>query len=52
MATIVAERVKKEGRPVEPRAGQAAVYRTLQDRFNSLWRSLKGEFIAHRAGSN
>jgi xylulokinase len=49
IATIVAERVRRKPRPVEPRAGNAALYRSLQDRFNSLWRSLGGEFKAHRA---
>ncbi len=49
IADVLAERIKKGSRPIEPRAGNAAVYRALQDRFNSLWRSLSGEFKAHQA---
>jgi xylulokinase len=49
---IIAERVKKASRPIEPRPGNAALYRRLQDRFNSLWRSLGGEFKAHRAATS
>jgi sugar (pentulose or hexulose) kinase len=49
IADVVAERVKKGNRPVEPRAGNAGVYRVLQERYNSLWKALKGEFKAHPA---
>jgi len=49
IADVVAKRVKKGSRPVEPRAGNAGIYRVLQDRYNSLWRSLKDEFKAHQA---
>jgi D-xylulose kinase len=52
IADIVSERVKKGSRPIEPRTGNAALYRSLQNRFNSLWRSLRGEFKAHRALSS
>jgi xylulokinase len=51
IADVVAERIKKGSRPIEPRAGNVSVYRALQDRFNSLWRSLSGEFKAHQAVS-
>ncbi len=51
IATIVAERVKTGLRPIEPHAGSGAVYRSLQKRFHSLWKTLRGEFKAHRTFS-
>jgi xylulokinase len=37
---------------VEPRAETFALYEELQDRFNSLWHTLKQEFKIHRKTSN
>jgi xylulokinase len=48
VAGIVAERVRLQRSLVEPEPRRFAVYDALQDRFNSLWRSLAGEFKAHQ----
>jgi xylulokinase len=45
---IVRERVKLDRLAAEPMPANAAVYETAQARFNSLWRSLKGEFERSR----
>ena len=48
IAEIVAERVRRGRRVVEPELRHFAAYDALQERFNSLWRSLVGEFEAQR----
>jgi xylulokinase len=40
--------VKLEETVVEPRPEKFALYEELQDRFNSLWKTLKQEFQTHR----
>ena len=45
---IVRERVKLDRLAAEPIPGNAPVYEAAQARFNSLWRSLKGEFDRSR----
>jgi len=45
---ISRERVKKEKLAVEPQAKNAALYDSLQERFNSLWKTLTDEFKAHK----
>lgn len=42
--------IKKEGRPVEPQPGTFSLYEHLQERFNSLWKTLKPEFGSKRTG--
>lgn len=49
---IVAERVRTGRRRVEPRAPSSVLYGELQRRFNSLWKTLRHEFQAHRAFSS
>ena len=44
--------VKLEETVVEPRPEIFALYEELQDRFNSLWQTLKQEFQIHRKTSN
>jgi xylulokinase len=44
--------VKLDGNAIEPRTETFALYGELQDRFNSLWQTLKGEFEIHRKTSN
>jgi len=44
--------VKLDGNAIEPRTETFALYGELQDRFNSLWQTLKGEFDIHRKTSN
>jgi xylulokinase len=48
VADIVSERVKTARTMIEPDKKRSALYRELQARFNSLWRTLVGEFKAHR----
>ncbi|MFQ6070367.1 MAG: xylulokinase [Candidatus Aminicenantales bacterium] len=48
IADITGEMVRKEGRAVEPEPRTFPVYEFLQQRFNSLWRTLAQEFKAHR----
>jgi xylulokinase len=48
IAEIVAERVKTARTAVEPQPKNFSVYDSLQDRFQSLWRTLAGQFKAHR----
>jgi xylulokinase len=43
----VAERVKTAKTPVEPQKKNFAIYDSLQERFNSLWKTLEGQFKAH-----
>lgn len=45
---IVRQRVKKEKLAVEPQTKNSAVYDSLQERFNSLWKTLTEEFKAHK----
>ena len=40
--------VRLEGRAVEPRSETSRLYQELQERFNSLWQTLKQEFQIHR----
>jgi xylulokinase len=44
--------VKLEETVVEPRPETFPLYEELQDRFNSLWQTLKQEFQTHRKTSN
>ncbi|UCE40339.1 MAG: xylulokinase [Candidatus Aminicenantes bacterium] len=44
--------VKLEDRVVEPQPETFPMYEELQDRFNSLWQTLKQEFQTHRNTSN
>jgi xylulokinase len=44
--------VKMEDVVVEPRPETFTLYDELQDRFNSLWQTLKQEFQTHRKKSN
>ncbi len=39
--------VRTGGDAVEPEPGNFGIYDILQDRFNSLWKTLKGEFNRH-----
>jgi 3-methyladenine DNA glycosylase AlkD len=48
MADIVGERVKTAKTIVEPVMENLALYDSLQERFNSLWKTLVEEFKAHR----
>ena len=48
IADIVAERVKTAKTTVEPQKKNFAVYDSLQERFNSLWKSLEAQFRAQR----
>ncbi|MGB7294099.1 MAG: FGGY family carbohydrate kinase, partial [Candidatus Aminicenantales bacterium] len=48
IADVVAERVKTEKPAIEPQKKNLALYDSLQERFNSLWRTLSEEFRAHR----
>jgi sugar (pentulose or hexulose) kinase len=52
IADVVRERVKTEKATIEPDRNQAALYDSLQERFNSLWRTLTEEFRAHRKAEN
>jgi xylulokinase len=45
---IVAERVRRAKTTVEPERKNLALYDSLQERFNSLWKTLVEEFKAHR----
>ncbi len=45
---IVRETVKKNKRDVKPQTKNSALYDSLQDRFNSLWKTLVEEFRAHK----
>lgn len=45
---IIKEMVKKGTQRVKPEPKNFPLYGKLQERFNSLWQSLKSEFIAHR----
>jgi xylulokinase len=48
IADIVQERVKTARTAVEPKKKDSTLYASLQERFNSLWRTLLEEFKAHR----
>jgi xylulokinase len=48
IADIVAERVKTSKTTIEPERKNFEVYGALQERFNSLWRTLVEEFKAQR----
>jgi xylulokinase len=48
IADIVADRVKTSKSTIEPERKNSEVYDALQVRFNSLWRTLVGEFKAQR----
>jgi xylulokinase len=48
MADIVGERVKTAKTIVEPVMENLALYDSLQERFNSLWKTLVEEFKAQR----
>ncbi|MGQ9672207.1 MAG: xylulokinase [Candidatus Aminicenantales bacterium] len=48
IASIVRPRVKPGRVTVEPQKKNFALYEDLQVRFNSLWKTLTGEFRAHR----
>jgi len=48
IAEIVRDRVKTARTSIEPDKKRSAIYGELQTRFNSLWRTLVGEFKAHR----
>ena len=45
---IARERVRKEKLSVEPAKENFSVYDSLQERFNSLWKTLTEEFKAHQ----
>lgn len=42
--------IKKEGKPVDPQPETFSVYEHLQERFNSLWQTLKPEFRTKGTG--
>jgi xylulokinase len=44
--------VKMEDKVVQPRPETFSLYEELQERFNSLWKSLEQEFQAHRQSSS
>ena len=48
VADIVRERIKTAKTTIEPDKKNSALYEPIQERFNSLWRALIGEFKAHR----
>lgn len=48
IAAVVAERVKTQKRVIEPQKKNSSLYDALQERFNSLWKTLTGEFRTHR----
>jgi xylulokinase len=48
IADIVAERVRTAKTAVEPEKKNLALYDSLQERFNSLWKALTEEFKTHR----
>jgi xylulokinase len=48
IADIVDERIKTEKPTIEPQTRNFAVYDSLQQVFNSLWKALAKEFRAHR----
>jgi xylulokinase len=48
IADIVRERVRTAKTAIEPDGSRSALYESLQERFNSLWRTLVEEFRAHR----
>ena len=48
IADIAAERVRTDKTIVEPEKKNSAIYDSLQERFNSLWKTLVEEFKAHR----
>jgi xylulokinase len=45
---IAKEKVKKEKLATEPQPKNFALYDSLQDRFNSLWKTLTDEFETHK----
>jgi len=45
---LTAEMVKLSGQQIEPNPQNFPIYAKLQGRFNSLWQTLRQEFIAHR----
>jgi xylulokinase len=51
IAEITESRVVKDKLAAHPDPRNAALYTDLQDRFNSLWKSLTPEFKARRAGT-
>jgi xylulokinase len=48
MAEITSAMVKVGEEAIEPDNRNVSLYRELQDRFNSLWKTLKPEFTGHR----
>ncbi|MEW5901937.1 MAG: xylulokinase, partial [Acidobacteriota bacterium] len=48
VAEVVKERVRKAKLTVDPQKKNFGLYEELQERFNSLWRSLTSEFQSHR----
>jgi xylulokinase len=48
IADIIAERVRRGRGVIEPQPRNFALYDTLREQFNSLWKSLAGEFKAHK----
>jgi xylulokinase len=48
IADTVRERVKAARTAIEPDRSRSGLYESLQERFNSLWRTLAEEFKAHR----
>jgi len=48
IAEVVAERVKTARTTIQPQKINFAIYDSLQERFNSLWKTLQREFRAHR----
>ena len=52
IAELTKKMVKLKGTTVEPEPERFSLYDELQDRFNSLWRTLKQEFRTHRGISD
>jgi xylulokinase len=48
IGAIAGSWVKKARLAARPERGNSAVYKTMQERFNSLWRTLSPEFEAHK----
>lgn len=49
---LTAKMVKLEDKVVQPRPETFSLYEELQERFNSLWKTLKKEFQIHRRSSS
>jgi xylulokinase len=48
IASVVERRVKLGKATIEPQKKNSSLYDDLQERFNSLWKTLASEFEAHR----